>query len=111
MKEYHQGENFYQKVYTVVSQIPLGKVMTYGQIARFLGYLHAARAVGYALHLLPHGSSVPWQRVINYQGKISPRSIDFDHATVVQRLLLEAEGVMFDDDDRVDLEKYLWNPE
>ncbi|HWP49527.1 MAG TPA: MGMT family protein [Candidatus Limnocylindrales bacterium] len=101
--------NFYQQVYELVLQIPPGKVATYGQIATLLGRPHAARAVGYALHLAPDHLKVPWQRVINSQGKISPRSsLDMPHEPLIQRMLLEAEGVVFDKTGRVDLEKYLW---
>lgn len=103
--------SFYQQVYELVSQIPSGKVATYGQIAILLGRPHAARAVGYALHLAPDHLKVPWQRVINSQGRISPRSaLDMPHEPVIQRMLLEAEGVVFDESGRVDLKKYQWCP-
>jgi methylated-DNA-protein-cysteine methyltransferase-like protein len=101
--------SFYQQVYELVLQIPPGKVATYGQIATLLGRPHAARAVGYALHLAPAHLKVPWQRVINSQGKISSRSsLDMPHEPLIQRMLLEAEGVVFDQTGRVDLKKYLW---
>ncbi len=86
--------NFYQRVYELVAQIPAGRVMTYGQIAALLGKPSAARAVGYALHGLPPGMHLPWQRVINAQGRISARGAgDLRHEPALQRLLLEAEGV------------------
>jgi methylated-DNA-protein-cysteine methyltransferase-like protein len=103
--------NFYQRVYKLVLQIPPGKVATYGQIAVLLDKPHAARAVGYALHLAPENLKVPWQRVINSQGKISPRSsLDMPHEPMIQKMLLEAEGIVFDKNGRVDLKKYLWEP-
>ena len=64
--------------------------------------------MGYALHALGAQSRVPWQRVINAKGRVSPRSVPgFD---AVQRGLLEREGVVFGADDRVDLERYRWRP-
>jgi len=103
--------SFYRQVYELVLQIPPGRVATYGQIAVLLGRPHAARAVGYALHLAPAHLRVPWQRVINSQGKISPRSaLDMPHEPTIQRMLLEAEGILFDENGQVDLKKYLWNP-
>ena len=104
--------NFYHDVYALVALIPLGRVMTYGQIAVLLGRPTAARAVGYALHNLPSGSTVPWQRVVNAQGKISPRGAgDLMHEPMVQQILLEAEGIQFDTEGRLDLRQYLWQPE
>ncbi len=100
-------KNFYQRVYALARQIPAGKVVTYGQVATLLGHSHAARAVGYALRYLPHGSDVPWHRVINHRGQISPRYPAEGHR--LQRLLLEAEGVVFDAQARVDLSIYRWH--
>jgi methylated-DNA-protein-cysteine methyltransferase related protein len=98
--------NFYAAVYGLVAQIPLGKVTTYGQIARWLGHPSAARAVGYALHALPTGSDIPWQRVINAAGRISSRCDR--HYEAIQRALLEAEGVRFDAYGSVDLQRFGW---
>lgn len=98
--------NFYADVYRLVAQIPPGKVATYGQIARLLGHPSAARAVGYALHALPTGSDIPWQRVINAAGRISSRCDR--HYEAIQRALLEAEGVRFDPYGTVDLQRFGW---
>lgn len=98
--------NFYASVYRLVAQIPSGKVTTYGQIARWLGHPSAARAVGYALHALPTGSDLPWQRVINAAGRISSRSNR--HYEAIQRALLEAEGVRFDTYGNIDLPAFGW---
>jgi methylated-DNA-protein-cysteine methyltransferase-like protein len=98
--------NFYAAVYRLVAQVPPGKVTTYGQIARWLGHPSAARAVGYALHALPTGSDVPWQRVINAAGRISSRCNR--HYEAIQRALLEAEGVRFDAYGSVDLQRFGW---
>lgn len=100
-------KNFYQRVYALTRQIPSGKVVTYGQVAALLGHARAARAVGYALRYLPHGSDVPWHRVINRRGQISPRYPA--EGPRLQRLLLEAEGVVFDMQARVDLSIYRWH--
>ena len=103
--------NFYQRVYELVVQIPYGRVMTYGQIAVLLGKPTAARAVGYALHQLPPHSEIPWQRVINSQGKISPRGAsDILHEPDLQRTLLEEEGISFDSTGKIDLTRHLWEP-
>lgn len=93
------------RVYDLVRQIPRGKVSTYGQIAR-LAAPCTARMVGYALAGLPDGSDVPWQRVINSQGKISPHGAGFGSA--MQRALLEEEGIRFDLEGRVDLIAVGW---
>jgi len=90
---------FFGRVYRLVRQTPPGKVTSYGAIARMLGYgaiarmlghPRAARTVGWALHSLPEDSDVPWQRVINSQGRISTSCRE--HSASLQRTLLEAEG-------------------
>lgn len=95
----------YERVYIVIRQIPAGKVATYGQIAQIVDGC-TARMVGYALAALGPNSNVPWQRVINSQGKISPRSGGIGSA--LQRQILEAEGIVFDHKGRVDFEKFGW---
>jgi len=100
--------NFYEAVYRVVRTIPRGKVMTYGQIAVILGHPRAARAVGYALKASARHDDVPWQRVINHKGRISARSEV--ERPLLQRELLEAEGIEFDEDDCCDLTNRRWEP-
>jgi methylated-DNA-protein-cysteine methyltransferase related protein len=95
----------YARIYAIVRQIPEGKVATYGQIAGAAGGC-TARMVGYAMAALPKGSDVPWQRVINRQGKISPHGAGFGSA--IQRQLLEDEGIQFDRQGRVDFEAAGW---
>ena len=92
----------YQQIYTLVRQIPPGSVMTYGSIGKQLGC--TARTVGFAMAALPPGSDVPWQRVINSQGKVSPRRDG--EGNLLQRDLLVAEGVQFDAAGRVDLQRF-----
>jgi methylated-DNA-protein-cysteine methyltransferase-like protein len=97
----------YRRIWKVVERIPRGRVATYGQIARIAGLGAAARQVGYALHALDERArKVPWQRVVNAQGRISPRALPGSDA--VQRKLLEREGVRFDARDKIDLERFGW---
>jgi methylated-DNA-protein-cysteine methyltransferase-like protein len=97
----------YRRIWAVVRAIPRGRVATYGQIAEMAGLPGRARQVGYALHALPAEEEVPWQRVVNARGEISPRA---DPGEVWrQRLMLEEEGVSFDQQGCIDLEQYGWN--
>lgn len=86
--------------------IPRGRVATYGQIARLAGLKGRARLIGYAMHALPAGSRVPWQRVVNARGDIT---IPGDGGAW-QRHLLEREGVRFDARRRIPLDTYQWRP-
>jgi methylated-DNA-protein-cysteine methyltransferase-like protein len=96
----------YERIYAVTRQIPPGKVASYGQIAAIVGGC-TARMVGYAMAALPHDTDVPWQRVINRQGKISLRA--GGHGGALQRQLLEAEGVRFDPETgKVDFNEVGW---
>jgi len=99
----------YLAIYAVVGRIPEGSVATYGQVAGLAGLPGRARLVGYALNALAGGSTIPWQRVVNAQGRISPRSCGSD-AAMEQRLRLEQEGVNFDASGRIPLERFLWRP-
>ena len=96
-------------IYAVVSRIPLGRVATYGQVARLAGLPNHARLVGYALNALREGSRVPWHRVVNAKGMISPRKGGSGH-DVLQRLMLKREGVRFDRRGVVDLAAFRWRP-
>ncbi len=100
--------NFYEAVYRLVREIPQGRVMTYGQIATLLGCPRAARAVGYAMRASGRHDDVPWQRVINSRGRISARSEV--QRPLLQKVLLEAEGVVFDEAETCDLAQYRWEP-
>jgi methylated-DNA-protein-cysteine methyltransferase related protein len=98
--------DFKQRVYDLVAQIPAGRVMTYGQIAALCGAAWAAWEVGQIAHTGP--TDLPWQRVVNKQGGLAagwPGG-----GRTVHRKLLEAEGIEVDEDDKIDVQKLLWNP-
>lgn len=95
----------YQRICLMVQQIPPGRVATYGQIASLVGNC-TARMVGYAMSALDGAGNVPWQRVVNSQGKISPRADS--HSTARQRLRLIEEGILFDKQQRINLRHYRW---
>ena len=96
--------NTFEKIYEVVKSIPKGKVATYGQVALLAGNPRWARVVGYALHVNPEPGTIPCHRVVNREGKVAP-SFAFG-GEGVQRQLLESEGIVFESDGRIDLEKY-----
>jgi methylated-DNA-protein-cysteine methyltransferase-like protein len=96
----------YELIWSWVRKVPRGRVATYGQIAVLAGLEGHARQVGYALHNLPERSNVPWHRVVNAKGEISPRSAGDSHE--LQRMLLEAEGVELDLRGRIDLKRFGW---
>jgi len=85
--------------------IPAGKVATYGQIASLAGNNRAARQISRILHSSSEKYDLPWQRVINSQGKISLRPGD---GFEMQKAILESEGIQFLEN-RIDLIKYQWN--
>ena len=91
----------------VVARIPAGHVVTYGQLALLAGNPGAARQAGYVMHSLA-GSDLPWQRVINAQGRVSTHKLGFGD---LQERLLQAEGVVFDSTGRCDLRQYQWWPD
>jgi methylated-DNA-protein-cysteine methyltransferase related protein len=97
-------DSLYEFFYDLIEQVPSGKVATYGDIAR-MADCRSARAVGFALNQLPEGSNIPWQRIINSQGKISTRVND--QGELVQQILLEEEGIEFING-KVNLHKYRW---
>lgn len=96
--------NTFEKIYEVVSNIPKGKVATYGKVALLAGNPRWARVVGYALHVNPAPGIIPCHRVVNREGKVAPGFAFGGEG--VQRQLLEAEGIVFEQDGRIDLEKY-----
>ena len=99
-------DSLYERIYEIVARIPAGNVATYGQVARMAGIPKGARQVGYAMAALPSDYDVPWHRVINAQGKVSPRARS--ESTALQRKLLEEEGVQFSPSHRVDFKVVRW---
>jgi methylated-DNA-protein-cysteine methyltransferase-like protein len=99
--------SFHARVYELVARIPPGRVMGYGHVAAALGSARAARQVGWALAALPAGTEVPWHRVIRSSGGLAFQG-DPSRA-LVQRALLEEEGVVFEGD-RVPMGLYGWAP-
>jgi methylated-DNA-protein-cysteine methyltransferase-like protein len=103
-------DKVFEKIYRLVMRIPRGRVMTYGQIARILEERYSPRLVGWAMHATPKDArNIPWHRVINSQGAISTGRVILTQPDV-QRLLLEAEGVVFDARGHCDLSVYQWSP-
>lgn len=96
--------NTFEKIYEVVRNIPKGKVATYGQVALLAGNPRWARVVGYALHVNPASGTIPCHRVVNREGKVAPGFAFGGEG--VQRQLLESEGIVFEQDGRIDLSKY-----
>lgn len=99
-------KQYFKLVYDLVSQIPKGKVATYGQIAAMLGNPRNGRTVGWAMRMTPDNLNLPCHRVVNREGRLAP-GYAFG-GQEVQRALLEAEGVPFTKDGRIDLKKCLW---
>ncbi len=101
--------SFNDLVYALVRHIPTGHVLSYGRVARLLGVERGARAVGWAMSALKSGAhGVPWHRVVNAQGRISIKGSPSGAAE--QRARLEAEGVVFDAHDTLDMDVHLWTP-
>jgi methylated-DNA-protein-cysteine methyltransferase-like protein len=101
--------SFNQLVYALVRAIPYGKVLNYGRVAELLDVPQGARAVGWAMSALRYGpQGVPWWRVINAQGRVSIKGSP--EGAIEQRARLEAEGIVFDEHDRLDMAQYLWDP-
>ena len=99
-----QARAFGEDVLNIVSQIPRGKVTTYGHIAALAGWPSHARMVGRTLRYSPKAVELPCHRVVNIAGRTAP-------GWSRQRTLLEEEGVRFKDNGHVDMSKHLWEPE
>jgi len=97
-----------RRIIAMVSQIPSGKVATYGQIAKLAGIPKNSRQVGSVLRHAPAAKGIPWFRVVNSKGEISSRgNVDSEQD---QRGVLEDEGIEFNDKGRIDLNRYQWKP-
>ncbi len=97
--------DFTRRVIEIMRSIPEGKVCTYGTIAIMAGHPNGARQVTRIIHSMSRKYNLPWQRVINAKGAISlPRSRGYEE----QKALLQSEGVHFDENDRINLKRFLW---
>ena len=103
-------ERVFEQIYRMVLRIPAGRVMTYGQIARLLDDRYSPRLVGWAMHATPKDErNIPWHRVINSRGSTSTGRLIL-HEPDLQRLLLESEGVVFNDKAVCNLSVFQWSP-
>ncbi len=100
-----QSSRLYERIYYVVRQVPYGKVVSYGQVARIVGGC-TARMVGYAMSAVRPEHNVPWQRVINSKGEVSQHGDGF--GTSLQRTLLMDEGVVFDQNGKTSFNLFGW---
>jgi methylated-DNA-protein-cysteine methyltransferase-like protein len=98
-------ERPFERVWKLVQKIPRGKVVTYGQLSLLVEKQLTPVGIGWAIRAAPEGV-VPWHRVVNASGGIST---DNEHPGL-QRAMLEAEGIRFEEDGTVDLERYGWKP-
>jgi methylated-DNA-protein-cysteine methyltransferase-like protein len=105
--KYNIEKGFYDRVVKFIKSIPAGKVATYGQIADYAGNPRAAREVAYILHSSSDKENLPWQRVINGKGRISMKP---GRGYELQKKMLEDEGVVFGEEDHVDLVRFRWQP-
>lgn len=97
----------YEAIYAIVQQIPYGQVATYGQIAELANLPGRARLVGYALFRVAPDADIPWHRVINAKGEVSESPVRYG-SDYLQRSLLEAEGIQFSAEGRINLRTYRW---
>lgn len=103
-----ENSDFTDRVKKWIKKIPAGKVVTYGQISFLAGHFNGARQVSWILHSCSKKDKLPWHRVINQKGTISLKpGSGFEE----QKKRLEIEGVIFDDRNRIDLDRFLWMPE
>ncbi|WP_313799342.1 MGMT family protein [Cytobacillus sp.] len=101
-------ENFTEKAVAIIKNIPPGKVMTYGQIAKLAGSPRGARQVVRILHSMSKKHQLPWHRVVNIKGEIGLKD---DEYFSIQKLSLKSEGVEFSNNGRIDLSRFLFSPE
>ena len=94
---------FTAEVVRILKEIPEGRVVTYGQVARMAGSPRAARQVVRILHTMSEKHALPWHRVVNMRGEIV---VPADDSREFQRMLLRGEGVVFLEDGRVDLARF-----
>ncbi len=106
MAKKKKEDSLFERIRRIVKQIPPGKVAYYSQVGAYCGGC-SGRVVGFAMASLnaEEAKQVPWQRVINIKGRISPHGF----GGLLQRELLEQEGIEFRPDGSIDFEKYLWD--
>ena len=108
MKANSTNDNFFERVYAIVRQIPYGKVTSYGAIAKALGTARSARMVGWAMNASHHLEHVPAHRVVNRNGLLSGKH-HFEGTNLMQQLL-ESEGIKVVNNQIIDFEKHFWEP-
>jgi methylated-DNA-protein-cysteine methyltransferase-like protein len=96
---------FYEKVSDIIKSVPEGKVATYGQIAAYAGNPRGARQVAWVLHSSSRKYKLPWYRIVCSKGRISLKPL---HGYELQKSLLTSEGITFDENDCIDLQKFQW---
>ena len=100
--------DFTSEVIRLIKAIPQGKVATYGQIAYLTGLYPSVRRVVWILHSCSEKEGLPWHRVVNQKGTISLKP---GGGYEKQKSLLAGEGIVFDEKDRIDLNRFLWEPD
>jgi methylated-DNA-protein-cysteine methyltransferase related protein len=105
--DHPEGDAAVEAICAVIRRIPRGWVATYGQVAAMAGLPRRARLVGRVLQRLEPGTGIPWHRVVNARGEVS-YSLSRNGGDVLQRRLLEKEGIEFDGRNRLDLERCRW---
>ena len=103
------SDNFFERVYAVVKQIPFGKVTSYGAIAKVLGSARSARMVGWAMNAAHNLEDVPAHRVVNRKGLLTGKH-HFDGTNLMQQLL-ESEGIIIKNNQIINFEEVFWEPE
>jgi len=104
-----ENDNFFERVYAVVREIPFGKVTSYGAIAKVLGTARSARMVGWAMNASHNLEDVPAHRVVNRNGLLTGK-LHFDGTNLMQQLL-ENEGIVVIDNQIKDFKTVFWMPE
>lgn len=115
------GLNYFEQAYEIIKRIPRGKVLTYGIVSRIMNKRISAAAVGWALNALASNKensyytmkTVPWHRVVNAKGALSTKlyssiTEQLGKPMRLQQILLEEEGIVFNDDGTIDFDRYLW---